>query len=468
MASQTINYGKDKAGNPIYESSTYGGSVNPSTAITSAALQPASAIQLPPPPTYTDPTPHLANGAAVIAANTPIVTPPADPNATQADSSTDLFTNYLKNLTPPPSSSDQYNADYATSGIDTAQKDLNIKNKAVKAAQSKLAATNASIAGITAGAQVANLKAEGQGGLLSQLGGQQAENNRKAAIAAIPLQVQALANQAEIASAQGDAQLSQSILEQAQKHLDTLYQIHEQDAQAQYKYKTDLIQSVYAFADKQEQRKLDALKTKNEQDFQTQRDTIAYQRDIEKSRLDAQLKQSDPLYQAQLAKTYADIQNNQANQTLNGKPQTTIQAQVQGYADRTNQSDVILTKLGSQFAGTSIGNILGSKNPTNFLKSSERQQYEQAQRNFVNAVLRRESGAAINAGEFDSAALQYFPQPGDSPEVIQQKTQNRQQVISSLYQQANVQRGALPGQIIEDGNGKQYQVGDDGVTLTPL
>jgi hypothetical protein len=56
----------------------------------------------------------------------------------------------------------------------------------------------------------------------------------------------------------------------------------------------------------------------------------------------------------------------------------------------------------------------------------------QAERNFVNAVLRRESGAAISKSEFDSAEQQYFPRAGDTPEVLAQKEQNRMQVAEGL------------------------------------
>ena len=59
------------------------------------------------------------------------------------------------------------------------------------------------------------------------------------------------------------------------------------------------------------------------------------------------------------------------------------------------------------------------------LKSSERLQYEQATRNWVNAVLRPESGAVINPEEFENARIQYFGQPNDTPEVMAQKQANR-------------------------------------------
>jgi len=153
----------------------------------------------------------------------------------------------------------------------------------------------------------------------------------------------------------------------------------------------------------------------------------------------------------------------QANMgTLTGEPQTATQLTANGYADRLLEADAIIAELGKNFTGTF------SMLPLfNFMKSDDRQSYEQAQRNFINAVLRRESGAAIAESEFDSAAKQYFPQPGDSLQVIEQKARNRNTVISNFYREANIVRPLLPGQIIESG-GKQYQVAEDGITLIPL
>ena len=77
-----------------------------------------------------------------------------------------------------------------------------------------------------------------------------------------------------------------------------------------------------------------------------------------------------------------------------------------------------------------VGEGLGMM--ANALQSPEQQQVEQAQRDFVNAVLRQESGAAISQGEFDNARKQYFPQPGDSPEVVAQKQANREAAINGF------------------------------------
>lgn len=68
----------------------------------------------------------------------------------------------------------------------------------------------------------------------------------------------------------------------------------------------------------------------------------------------------------------------------------------------------------------------------NYGRSPDFQKYDQARRDFLNAILRRESGAVISDQEFENGNLQYFPQPGDSPEVIQQKRRNRANAIAGV------------------------------------
>lgn len=230
----------------------------------------------------------------------------------------------------------------------------------------------------------------------------------------------------------------------------------------------DTLKFIYAenkdLFSRSEQRQFEVAQADRERQFQNDEYRL-------RAEFDAKIKQSDPLYRAQLAKLYAEISqvnNPQLGGTLNGKPQTAAQVTLQGYADRTTQADQIISRFGDRFASGSIGNLIGSKQPFNIFKSSERQQYEQAQRNFVNAVLRRESGAVISEEEFDNARIQYFPRPGDSPEVIAQKAENRSTVINNLYLGANKSRPAQPGSVIEDADGIQYLVGEDGETLSPI
>jgi len=121
-----------------------------------------------------------------------------------------------------------------------------------------------------------------------------------------------------------------------------------------------------------------------------------------------------------------------------GTPPTQAQFSAAGYAERVRQANTTINELGNKFAsrGSLGGTTVFGIGLPNFLKSSERQLFEQAQRNFVNAVLRRESGAAISPDEFKSAEIQYFPQPGDSPQVLQQKAMNRQIVQNNLINTA--------------------------------
>lgn len=65
-------------------------------------------------------------------------------------------------------------------------------------------------------------------------------------------------------------------------------------------------------------------------------------------------------------------------------------------------------------------------------QSGDVKRMNQAERNFINAILRRESGAAISPSEFENAEKQYFIRAGDTEEVKQQKRQNRERVIEGL------------------------------------
>lgn len=104
-----------------------------------------------------------------------------------------------------------------------------------------------------------------------------------------------------------------------------------------------------------------------------------------------------------------------------------------GFATRIESTQSVLTELGEQFTGPLSG--IGRFAP-NVLKSADRQRFEQAERDFINATLRRESGAAIADSEFDNARKQYIPQAGDSQEVLAQKQQNRQNILNALKAEA--------------------------------
>jgi len=97
-----------------------------------------------------------------------------------------------------------------------------------------------------------------------------------------------------------------------------------------------------------------------------------------------------------------------------------------------------LTTPAIQQAGLSMSERIKSSVPlvSNYIISPEKRQLDQAQRNFINAVLRRESGAVISEQEFENARLQYFPQPGDDEQTLANKAVNRELALQGLSRSA--------------------------------
>jgi hypothetical protein len=105
------------------------------------------------------------------------------------------------------------------------------------------------------------------------------------------------------------------------------------------------------------------------------------------------------------------------------------------YSNRMEEADSILSDLESQgrtksTPGSRTGFGVGAA--INVLNTEAGQKLDQAKRNFINAVLRRESGAVISPSEFQNAEQQYFPQIGDAPGVMAQKAANRRTAIEGI------------------------------------
>lgn len=116
---------------------------------------------------------------------------------------------------------------------------------------------------------------------------------------------------------------------------------------------------------------------------------------------------------------------------LTSTTQTEGQANAKLYADRMDLADQQINDLSTKTDLTSTWSAVQGKGP-NVAKSQNIQMFEQAKRNFLNAVLRRESGAVISPTEFAEGDKQYFPVFGDSPEVLKQKALNRQTAREGL------------------------------------
>ena len=88
--------------------------------------------------------------------------------------------------------------------------------------------------------------------------------------------------------------------------------------------------------------------------------------------------------------------------------------------------------LEDRVAKSGLASQLGLQYAPNILQNRDQQAYRQAQRTFTEARLRKESGAAIPTAEYENDSQTYFAQPGDKPEVIEQKRKKRQAVLDGL------------------------------------
>lgn len=118
------------------------------------------------------------------------------------------------------------------------------------------------------------------------------------------------------------------------------------------------------------------------------------------------------------------------------KAPTVAQETTALYASRIKQANEVFDKMETYLNNQPvIGTAINSKLP-NFMKDGDFQSKEQAERNFLTAVLRRESGAVISPTEFAEGRRQYFPQPGDKPAVLAQKKANRDLVMKQFIKSA--------------------------------
>lgn len=377
----------------------------------------------------------------------------------------DLIKSSYESLGSPPSSADAYKQ---------AQKETGILQK-----QKLVSDLTSQLNQITAQGQANQLSVVGQGRGIPEaiIGGQQAQIARETAIASLPVS-------AQLSAAQGN-------LEMAQQNLDTLFKIYSDDAKNEYEYKKNTIDTLLTVSTSSEQAKLKNFSdTLDKQYEQTQSNIksineIANQaiingassslinklKEIDKSKPDAVteaiqiagkyggdylkvelLKEQIKTEKAQREKIYSDIN------TKTEKPATQAQFTAAGFASRVSQAKDLIDKNTEELMKLGTTGYLYQKNIPNFLQSSLVQQELQAERNFVNAVLRRESGAAIADSEFESAAKQYFPQPGDSPEVLEQKKLNRDLTSNNLINEAgNAYQAPQQNNLFSEALGKTGQ-----------
>jgi len=113
---------------------------------------------------------------------------------------------------------------------------------------------------------------------------------------------------------------------------------------------------------------------------------------------------------------------------------TNDQTLAHGFANRMQATLGTINQLeekgwkGPGFLERNVGDLPGG----NYAMSAEYQQYERAKRDFISAILRKESGAAIGKDEYSSADRQYFPQPGDDPAALADKKRARDLAVRNM------------------------------------
>jgi hypothetical protein len=138
------------------------------------------------------------------------------------------------------------------------------------------------------------------------------------------------------------------------------------------------------------------------------------------------------------AKTFRNHITAAAADAATGR-KTEVQAAAEQSANRMEDAEKNFSKVSTANLGVSgAAQSAASGVPVfgNFLKSQNFQKMEQSKREWVTALLRKESGAAIGRNEYTSYDRQFFPQAGDGPEVVAQKAEARRVATNALKNSA--------------------------------
>jgi hypothetical protein len=325
-----------------YDNKRDDGRNNPKNVINGSALQNNALINLPQQAPVKNEMGTIAGANASVVnptmgittgANGELVYTPPQTTATTATPAESNFQSYLNAIQglEAPSASDTYDRLYKESGLSKINNDIQNYTSQIN--------------NITAKAQAESLALEGQGRGITEsiIGGQQAQISREAAIQALPLQ-------ALLANAQGNKEL-------AMTHLDTRYKLQMEDAQSKYQYKLKIIDAVYNFADKQEQRRLDEIARKEDMDFELKKGDIAFERQKYMENLGFANQRSLLSYKAGLDAVGASEEQRVANE--NGYNQAVSgQQEVQKLLNNEKGLKIITSNLGGvgRFFST-IGNL---------------------------------------------------------------------------------------------------------------
>lgn len=157
--------------------------------------------------------------------------------------------------------------------------------------------------------------------------------------------------------------------------------------------------------------------------------------------------QARRLTDAKIIETQASADKSQAEAAklrgeasgIGGPKLTEQQSKDAGFFLRANNANARLSTQGADLGGRFDGIVrsipkLGNSVVGDAIVSPERQLAEQSGREFITAILRKDSGAVLGPEEIAEYERTYLPQPGNSPALLKQKEEARTRALEGIRQ----------------------------------
>lgn len=245
--------------------------------------------------------------------------------------------------------------------------------------------------------------------------------------------------------------ISQGLLSKRLQLLEEKYLVKKNNLIDQLRLRGDMvslaINSYFKEKELQQEKTFKALEVRNKQ-LNAQLEREADERNFEENKrrfgleyaLDQQKMAEDKrrfqleygLDQQKIVENRRQFDIDSTTKTTTQKPLTVDQAKARQFATTANNANQVLNSSTYQVGAIELP-------IPNAFKPAKRQEFEQAARAFVNAVLRRESGATITDDEFKNKYKELIPAAGDGSGVLNQKKLARNSAVASIQEAGKIE-----------------------------
>lgn len=288
----TYYSGNSKVSKDVYEANSLAAGIK---TISSSLLSPSSSIGIPSPTTTSTTGTNAMTGVigtlggalANVGAEQTKTEPPVTPVPTDLQTRLNAMLDIKR-----PKTEDIYKKTLKETGVNEKQALVNTYTGQLNAIVAKSQADKLALTGT------------GRGIPEVIIGGQQAQIDKEAAIQSLPIA-------AQLSAAQGD-------LAMAKDQMNTLFTIRSQDAKADYDFKVKMVDTVFNYADKQQQIALEDKRTKESQAFQMKSNNLNYAQSLATAAINngqsstaaalMRLDPNDPNYSSNIASLASNIQ----------------------------------------------------------------------------------------------------------------------------------------------------------------